>query len=86
MTQFLLLNTTLRRLDISGNPIEDKGVEHLAQSLRLNDALGELNIKETYVGDPGAQCLFECFYHDFTIQISSMICNLFKTHSFCAIT
>lgn len=49
---------TLHRLDLSGNHIDDQGIEHLTAGLRNNTSLKTLRLRlNEYVGDSGAAVL-----------------------------
>ena len=57
LSRMLTVNHSLTSLDISRNPIGDKGIAHLADVLKQNETLEKLSVKSCQISDAGVSSL-----------------------------
>ena len=61
-------NTTIKKLRLSYNNINDEGIKHLANALKENNTLEVLDLGSNNIGDEGAKCLADMLVANKSLQ------------------
>ena len=69
------MNTTLKILNISGNPIGDEGLQSIFNSLKQNNALKTLNVSHCDMTDAGVHSLAEAMNINTTLEKLDILGN-----------
>ena len=71
----LMVNSSVQRLDLSFNVLQDNGARILAKYLKANKALVALNVSVNGIADPGALSLAESLRHNTTLEVLHLAGN-----------
>ena len=72
-----IVRSSLESLDLSWNPIEDEGAEHIAQLVTNSRSLYQLNLEGCGIGDRGVECLASSLEGNNSLEILHIPWNRF---------
>ena len=74
----LIVNRSLQVLDLSGNPIS-VGVVHIAESLKQNDSLREINLSDCDISEKGCKAIGDALMVNRSLQVLDLHSNPIST-------
>ena len=80
----LVVNKSLKEVDLSGSGIGDYGAFVLSMALQVNSSLQKLNLKQTLVTNVGLERIAAAMEHNTSLEILDLSHNLVKDESVAA--